>query len=48
MLHPAIIVKELKKMLISNKMGSTEIDIIWEDYVKPRQPVTIEDDDDLE
>ena len=47
MLHPAIIVKALKKMLISNKMGSTEIDIIWEDYVKPRHPVTVEGDDDL-
>ena len=36
-----------QKMLISNKMGSIEIDIIWEDYVKPRHPVTVEDDDDI-
>ena len=32
-------------MLISNKMGSTEIDIIWEDYVKPKHPVSVDDDD---
>ena len=25
-------------------MGSTETDKIWEDYVKPRHPVTVEDD----
>ena len=34
-------------MLISNKMGSTEIDIIWEEYVKPRHPVLVKDDDNL-
>ena len=34
-------------MLTSNKMGSTVIDIIWEDYVKPRHQVTVEDDDNL-
>ena len=39
-LHPAIIVKALKTCCISNKIGGTETDIIWED----RHPVIVEGD----